>query len=93
MPYDARTKLSEIKCKHLHFFSAEETKRTDKALSSGQTCLPGDQIQPRHRTAKWILVSPDLAAYAEGLAVGYNRPPPRKAREAQGLGGLGAKGA
>lgn len=67
MPCDACTKLGEIKCKQLICTSWVQKKQSTqtKPSSSGQTCLAGDQIQPRHPTAKWILVSPDLTAYAE----------------------------
>lgn len=91
MPCDARTKLGEIECQQLVCTSSVQREQSTqtKPSSSGQTCLAGDQIQPRHRIAKWILVSQDLAAYAECLAVGYDRPtdqpPPRSPREAQGL--------
>lgn len=36
----------------MYFFGAEETKATDKALASRQTCLAGDQIQPRDENSK-----------------------------------------
>lgn len=83
MPCDACTKLGEIECKQRVCISSVQRKQSTqtKPSSSGQTCLAGDQIQPRHRIAKWILVSPDLAAYAECLAVSSDGQPPRSPRD------------
>lgn len=69
----------------MYFFGAGETKATDKALAGRQTCLAGDQIQPRDKNGRMDSGLAEPHSLRRTAGGRYNRQPgqqPQRAREA-----------